>query len=167
MANDEEELNQLLSPYDEQLPGVPHWEPLSELKDWNEFESMSKSYKTSNLKELVEHMEDWNGNIGEIRDGKLGSYSSYNENAKWDWYEVGGRWEDIVPGNACLAEEVIQHFNLMEYTPAVIVDRKGWHTTSDFGWWGTSIPVEGQEDVVKKKLEEHKGKNVFIVDFHI
>lgn len=165
VADTEEELAQLVAPYDEQLPGVPHFEYLSEGKDWNEFESMAVHYKTQKLSELVEHMENWNGCVGDIRDGRLGYYSAYNENSKWDWYETGGRWEGIVPGNQCLAEEVLKYFT--EYTPSVIVDRKGWHTIKDWGWFGTSKPVEGREDVIKQKLEEHKGKNVFIVDFHI
>jgi hypothetical protein len=110
-------------------------------------------------------MEDWSGCPGEVKDGKLGYYSTYNKDARWDWYVVGGRWDGIVPGNQCKAEEVLQYFP--EYTPAVIVDRKGWHEAKEFGWWGTSTPVEGQDDIVKKKLEEHKGKKVYIVDFHI
>ena len=172
MANDEEALEHILAPYDEQLPGVPTFEPLSEGKDWNEFESMAKHYKTKNLQELLEHMEDWSGRPGEIRDGRLGSYSTYNENSKWDWYVVGGRWSDIVPDNQCLAEEVVGYFDKNKeatepYIPAVLVDRKGWHSSKDWGWFGSSTSIEGQDDIVKQKLEEHKGKNVFIVDFHI
>ncbi len=37
--------------------------------------------------------EDWNGNRwrkGE--DGVWREYSTYNPNAKWDWYVLGGRW---------------------------------------------------------------------------
>jgi hypothetical protein len=165
VADDEEDLERLLAPYDEQLPGVPQFEYLAEDKGYNEFERMCETYKTTNLKELVKHMQDWNGQEGEIRNGRLGSYSTYNENSKWDWYVVGGRWQDVVPGDQCLVEEVTKYFT--EYTPSVVVDRKGWHTSKDWGWWGTSSPVEGKEDVVKQKLEEHVGKNVFIVDFHI
>lgn len=164
VANDEKEMKQLLVPYDEQLPGAPEFEYLSEGKDWNELESMCKHYKTEDLNELVNHMDDWNGCPGEVRDGRLGYYSTFNPNAQWDWYVVGGRWDATVPGNQCLVEEVLKYFT--EYTPAVLVDRKGWHSTDKFGWWGTSSPT-GKDDIVVQKLEEHKGKNVFIVDFHI
>ena len=174
VANDEDELEKMLAPYDEQLPGAPVFTPIKTetVGEWNEFESMAKAYGTDDVQELLKHMEEWNGGPGEIKDGVLGYYSTYNENSKWDWYVVGGRWQDIVPSNECLAEEVIGYFdkNLeadKPYIPSVVVDRKGWHTTKDFGWWGISTPVEGQEDVVKQKLEEHKGKKVFIVDFHI
>ena len=166
VAENEKQLEEILAPYDEQLPGVPRFEYLSEGKDWNEFESMAEHYKTKDLSELVKHMEDWNGGPGEVRDGRLGYYTTWNDNAQWDWYVVGGRWEDIVPGNQCLGEEVATHFEKKEYLPAVIVDRKGWHAEKDFGWFGSSTPVDGKEDIVKQKLEEHKGKNVFIVDFH-
>lgn len=166
VANDEEEMEKLLAPYDEQKPGVPQFEYLSEGKDYNEVERMCEHYKTKKLSELVEHMEDWNGCPGEIRDGRLGYYSTYNENSQWDWYVVGGRWTDIVPDNQCLAEEVQQHFDKEGYIPSVIVDKKGWHAEKRFGWWGTSTPTDN-DNVVEQKLEEHKGKNVFIVDFHI
>jgi len=172
VADNEKDLEQLLAPYDEQKPSKPYFEYISEGKDWNELESMQKQYKTKSLEKLLEHMEDWNGNVGEIRDGRLGSYHTYNQDSKWDWYVVGGRWEGIVPSNQCLAEEVISYFDKNDeaaepYIPAVIVDRKGWHSEKDWGWFGSSTPIEGQEDVVKQKLEDHKGKNVFIVDFHI
>jgi hypothetical protein len=160
-----EDMERILAPYDEQLESVPHFEYVSEGKDYNEFERMCETYKTTNLNELVRHMEDWNGHEGEVRDGRLGYYETYNENSKWDWYVVGGRWQDAVPGDQCLAEEVTKYFT--EYTPSVVVDRKGWHTSKDWGWFGSSSPVEGKEDIVKQKLEEHVGKNVFIVDFHI
>jgi hypothetical protein len=164
-ADTEEEMERMLAPYDEQLPSVPYFEYMNEGKDWNEYEEMCRHYKTADLEELVDHMQDWNGCQGEIRNGRLGSYHTYNNNSKWDWYVVGGRWEDAVPGNQCLAEEVTKYFT--EYTPSVVVDRKGWHTSKDFGWFGYSTPVEGNDDVVQQKLKEHKGKNVFIVDFHI
>jgi hypothetical protein len=39
------------------------------------------------------HGHDWNYNRYEKgSDGKWYEYSTYNPNAEWDWYQVGGRW---------------------------------------------------------------------------
>ena len=174
IADDEDQLEQILSPYDEGKPSVPYFVPVRDeaTDNWNEFEAMCRQYGTDDPQKLLEHVEDWCGAPGEIKDGVLGYYSTYNQDSKWDWYEVGGRWDGVVPNNQCLAEEVIGHFEKNTeakdpYIPSVLVDKKGWHTTKDWGWWGTSREVEGQENIVEQKLSEHKGKLVYIVDFHI
>jgi hypothetical protein len=43
------------------------------------------------------HGEDWNG--GTWRKNALGvwcAYSTYNPDSKWDWYTVGGRWNNSI-----------------------------------------------------------------------
>ena len=87
-----------------------------------------------------------------------------NPNKKWDWWTVGGRWANIIPGNACLAEDVGRYFT--EYIPSAIVDADGWHAAKDWGWFGASAPTD-EPDVVREKLAEHVGKRVWVVDFHI
>lgn len=34
----------------------------------------------------------WSGEDVEIREGEIVKYSTYNPDSKWDWYEIGGRW---------------------------------------------------------------------------
>jgi hypothetical protein len=41
------------------------------------------------FKTFEEFVEDWHG-FEKNEDGKFGSY--FNPQAKWDWYQVGGRW---------------------------------------------------------------------------
>jgi hypothetical protein len=43
-------------------------------------------------KKLVSKMMPWNGCKGGIERGRLFYWSTYNKDSKWDWYEVGGRW---------------------------------------------------------------------------
>jgi hypothetical protein len=42
---------------------------------------------------VEEFADDWEG-ISEKQDGRLGRWT--NPNAKWDWFEVGGRWSDTL-----------------------------------------------------------------------
>lgn len=44
------------------------------------------------LEMLVQFMDDWHGSKGEVEDGKLYCWSTYNPDSKWDWYQTGGRW---------------------------------------------------------------------------
>lgn len=49
------------------------------------FQSFDDCYK--------EHGQDWNWNsYRKDVDGIWKEYSTYNPNAEWDWYEIGGRW---------------------------------------------------------------------------
>lgn len=49
------------------------------------FQSFDDCYK--------EHGHDWNWNCyRKDADGVWREYSTYNPNAEWDWYEIGGRW---------------------------------------------------------------------------
>lgn len=39
------------------------------------------------------HGDDWNGNrYRKDKDGIWREYTTYNPDAKWDWYQLGGRW---------------------------------------------------------------------------
>lgn len=49
-----------------------------------------KKYKFSELYETFDiFMTEWHGST-KLSNGRYGYY--YNPNAKWDWYQVGGRW---------------------------------------------------------------------------
>jgi hypothetical protein len=55
-------------------------------------------YELSNpTEEGVKKLTDYFGGEVKIEDGKYVSYSTYNPNSKWDWYEVGGRWNGMIP----------------------------------------------------------------------
>lgn len=50
-----------------------------------EFESFDDCY--------AKYGDDWNGNAyRKDADGVWQEYSTYNWDAQWDWYEIGGRW---------------------------------------------------------------------------
>lgn len=163
VAETEEDIEELVAPYDENMDVEPYFEPV-------EVERMVEyaKEKGQTFDKPIDLVEWWNGAPGVVNEaGEIGYMSTYNPDSKWDWYVVGGRWAGIAENDRCFAEEVPTIFEDKGYLPSVIIDGEGWHTTKEWGWFGSSSPVEGKEDIVNKKLAEHRGKNVFIVDFHI
>lgn len=47
-------------------------------------------------KQLVDYMDDWQGSEGEIDEDGIFYWSTYNEEAQWDWYQIGGRWSGML-----------------------------------------------------------------------
>lgn len=163
VADSQEDIARLVAPYDETLKVEPYFEAV----DVERMVEYAKE-KGEPFENPIDLVEWWNGTPGVTNEsGEIGYMSTYNPDSKWDWYVVGGRWNDIVPGNQCLAEQVESAFESRNYLPSVIIDEDGWHTTKDWGWFGSYSLIEGKENIVKEKLAQHKGKIVYIVDFHI
>ena len=163
VAETEEEIEALVAPYDENME-VEGYFVETDVERMVEY-AKEKNQSFENPIDLVEWWEGREGVVNE--DGVIGYMSTYNPDSKWDWYVVGGRWTGIADNDRCFAEEVPTIFKDKGYLPSVIVDADGWHQAKDWGWFGSYTPVEGNENIVEKKLSEHRGKNVFIVDFHI
>jgi hypothetical protein len=96
------DIEKALAPYNENM----EIEPIKEIMSHEDIQRMAKYYKliTENetllwdrYNELLPLMEDWDGKPGYIDDDKnLYTYSTYNPNSKWDWYQIGGRWEGML-----------------------------------------------------------------------
>jgi len=57
--------------------------------------TMARAYGVADpddLHALLPHVEDWVDAEGAIDDDGIYYIRSFNSNAKWDWYELGGRW---------------------------------------------------------------------------
>ena len=160
VADSPDELPALLEKYDENRQVEPYFQPLDDL------DSMAAHYKVdSTVEALLPHVRSWTGKPGVVQDGKLGYMSTYNPDSTWDWYVVGGRWANSVPGDVCLAKDVDKHF--VDFKPSVIVDADGWHASTRWGWWASHTPIDGAADIVERKLKEHALRKVYVVDFHI
>lgn len=65
-----------------------------------------------------------------------GSYAStYNPKSRWDWYEIGGRWDGK------LHPDGKNVFPLTELKPgwhvfAIVTPDGEWHQEAQMGWWG-------------------------------
>lgn len=84
-----ENIAEQLAHYDENLEVAPYKKYFSN----EDIEIMQKHYKTVSLHNLVPHIKDWSGCDGGIDEQGLFTWSQYNPLSKWDWYEIGGRWD--------------------------------------------------------------------------
>lgn len=96
-----------LAPYWEELEVAPYVSGEIEASDlgWAFYGSEDKQPSKEVLEyELTHPTEDgaeklteYFGGEVKVEDGKYVSYSTYNPKSKWDWYEVGGRWNGFIP----------------------------------------------------------------------
>jgi hypothetical protein len=110
--------------------------------------------------------------------------SSYNPNSKWDWYEIGGRWNNFLPlkidnseskltTNAAYVKDIDWEFLLNENKlPFCYIDEEGdWHEKGEICWFGM-IHHEKESETWKqyftdfiKTLDDNC--LVTVIDFHI
>lgn len=97
--------------------------------------------------------------------------SYYNPNAKWDWWQIGGRWDDLLAG-----EESVQLQDIDKYedftTYAVLTPDGEWLAPGDVGWFGSSTATEEEEESWDKNYKElinsfDPSLYITIVDCHI
>lgn len=89
-AEDDAELEDMLAPYDENLEKDPRWVDLyipADLRDKPAEEQM----------QLL--IDEWgeDPDLLRVRDGKVQELTTRNEDAKWDWWVIGGRWTGYLP----------------------------------------------------------------------
>lgn len=96
-----------------------------------------------------------------------GTYrSTRNPESKWDWFEIGGRWDGEIPGNRVLASKLSN-----DLLPHAVVTPDGkWHEQGEMGWWGMSFgdkPEEEWREKVRRLFLEFKESLAVAVDCHI
>jgi len=90
-----------------------------------------------------------------------------NPDGKWDWYQVGGRWDGMLNGlNQMSVDELIKVYEKEEaMLPTAIVTDYDWHDgqTELFG-----EPDDDWRDNVIEILSSHKGQGMVavVVDIH-
>lgn len=116
----------LLEPFDENIEVEPYVrrtkeEVLKEIEKYcDENEVLRKEYLTLSDKEK---MRDWARYNDFDEDGN--PLSTYNPNSKWDWYSVGGRWDNLLKTkngeyvNECLVKDLDLTPNKEEYDKAI------------------------------------------------
>lgn len=99
-----------LEPFDESLEVPTDGEEVSEF----DIQSFVDYYvkKNPSLSELSPkeiyaiHGNEWNGREWEFdEDGNALSFSTYNPDSKWDWYQIGGRWAGSLKLKDSVADE--------------------------------------------------------------
>jgi len=116
----------LLEPFDENIEVEPYVrrtkeEVLKEIEKYcDENEALRKKWLTLSDKEK---MRIWAGYNDFDEDGN--PLSTYNPNSKWDWYSVGGRWDNFLKTkngeyvNECLVKDLDLTPNKEEYDKAI------------------------------------------------
>jgi hypothetical protein len=94
-TNIETRVAEALDPFAEDLRVAPYRIHFSH----DDVVRMASHYQLSpsNLHLLAEKIEDWTGRTGGVdRDG-LYRLCDFNPDGRWDWYEIGGRWDGHIP----------------------------------------------------------------------
>lgn len=135
-ADIDEAVAKALAPFDEDLQAQPWKRHL----DAGEIAAMAKQYsvRRTSLLKLAGCMEDWCGGTGGV-DGKgLFVIHTYNPDGKWDWYEVGGRWNGFLRGNVRTAKSLLKSPRLEALLPHDFLTPDGtWHARARYvstGW---------------------------------
>jgi hypothetical protein len=96
----EEYLEQALEPFNEELR-VPayvdneDWEgELESALKWNR-DPQNKSPKDEATTSKLQMLNDWSGDWRDDGNGGYVKYTTYNPQSKWDWWVIGGRWEQM------------------------------------------------------------------------
>jgi hypothetical protein len=125
-----------LEPFSEEAPVKPWRRYL----DDGEIAAMAKCYglRKRSLQTLARKMEDWCGCIGGVEGRRLYAVSTSNPDGKWDWYEIGGRWDGVLRGNVAIAATLLRSPCLQEKLPHDFLTPDGvWHARERFeqqGW---------------------------------
>lgn len=103
-----------------------------------------------------------------------GTYlSTYNPQSKWDWYSIGGRWnDDLIDGNRAPVAELISRAEQDDvYTFYALVTPEGeWIERGQMGWWGMSSNDKAQDVwqteslTIYRKFADH---DIVLLDCHI
>lgn len=86
LHREDQDVDELLAPYDESIEVAPYvkytrQQAIDRVHSWKGHEDMPDDEAYQYLAEDYETDED--GNL----------LTTYNPNSKWDWYEIGGRWD--------------------------------------------------------------------------
>lgn len=98
----------------------------------------------------------------------------HNPNAKWDWYELGGRWKNNLPlkrgghaNDALWCEVDVAKLEI----PFAVLKHGKWHEKGKMGWWAM-VSNEKADDVWDKEVKQlvadiDPDTPVYIYDCHI
>ena len=112
----------------------------------------------------------------EDNNGVPGYY--YNENAKYDWYTMGGTWSNLLhfkdgtTGDWGTIDE-IDFSNQTDFHTYAVLDENGWHEPNKMKWFGISdASKQEKQDFIKNYyknfISNQKGDTVIaILDCHI
>lgn len=75
--------------------------------------------------------------------------STYNPNSKWDWYTIGGRWNNYLKtlSGETTNEDYASEIDWKDIIPFAFVTPIGeWHERGEMGWWACVSNGKNIED---------------------
>jgi hypothetical protein len=96
---------------------------------------------------------------------------TYNPHAKWDWYQLGGRWSRIFKGNAVTMKTLLKRLKKGTDAPYSFITPDGvWHAKGEMGWWGISTGDKEERewlDECRAIFAQYPKHTVLLYDLHI
>ena len=179
--NIESLVGQALAPFDEELQVSPYKLYFSE----HGVRAMAENYKLpeTDLQALARKTHDWMRCEGGVDDLGLFAIQTSNPHGKWDWFEIGGRWNGLITGrkepdnkeirnNFILASKLLASPDFAERLPFGIVTPTGeWVERSTFvttytGWYTRETATDAWCTHVRRILEAFPTHRVVGVDVH-
>jgi len=163
-----------LEPFDESLAVEAYRDYL----DPSDIERMAAHYgiPATDLPALTHKMKDWRKCEGGVDARGLYALSTYNPDGKWDWYEIGGRWDRYIPrsrANVISARALHRSRHLHKRLPYYLVTPEGRWLESEAGWrFGTPATAADRRAErrwlaqVRRVLKQYMDRKVVCVDVH-
>ena len=118
--------------------------------------------------ECYEEIAKWKRDDGLVaEDGSI--LSKYNPKSKWDWYQIGGRWSNSIPGDEVKMSEI--PIEKIETPYAFITPDGEWVERGEMGWFGVGLNEMDKDewDVKFREYLKTLDKDIILtqVDCHI
>ena len=168
----DQSVDDLLAPYNENLE-------VEKYVRYTKQEAIARARELRSMKDASddECWEYWAEDYEpEMIDEEGNLYSTYNPDSRWDWYEVGGRWNGLLEVNGMKKNSArlndVQ--NLERILTFAVITRDGkWHAKGKMGWFGMSDATAEEElrwaENYQKQFMAGAEDDLFvtIVDCHI
>ena len=173
-ADPESAVATALEPFDENLEGQPYRDYL----DAPDIQRMAAHYDIppTDLAGLARKMRDWRGCEGGVDARGLYAVTTCNRDGKWDWYEIGGRWNGYIRGskrNVITARALHRSPHLHKCLPYYLVTPDGrWLESESRLSWGSPETAADRRNnrrwlaQVRRVLKQYSDCKVVCVDIH-
>ena len=170
----EQAVKAAIGAYDEDL----ETEPRRIYLDPGDMINMAEHYKVPcEPSALMPHVGDWHGIPGALDErGDLYYMTTRNENGRWDWWQIGGRWTGWLAGYDPTTDPYDRDvFPVREIasgkTPHAVVTPDGeWHEAGRMGLFATVHDEKAEElwtEEVNALLAKYQDCIAVAVDCHI
>ncbi len=155
----EQDIDELMAPYSEELEVKPYIEETKDecykkyLQARRDVRNKSDSFfakkqekETDIIGMSFERFKKWYWGEGRIWDKEGNLLTTYNPNSRWNYYIIGGSWENLLPRkrgtrcNSCLITEVNWKKPIKIF--AVVTPDGKWHSKGRMLWFGISDETE-------------------------